>query len=47
MTLKGDAKLMDDARKLTRGLKSDLRNLVNFQTSIGKSESLHFDGLLL
>ena len=28
-------------------LKNDMRNLVNFNTSIGKSENLYFDGLLL
>ena len=44
MTLKGDAKFKG---KLIRGLKSDIRNLVNFQTSSQKSENLHFDGLLL
>ena len=33
--------------KLTFGLKNDMRNLVNFNPSSGKSENLHFDGLLL
>ena len=33
--------------KLTRGLKNDKRNLVNFHVSSRKSENLHFDGLLL
>ena len=33
--------------KLICGLKSGIRNLVNFQTSSQKSENLHFDGLLL
>ena len=28
-------------------LKNDMRNLVNFNASIGKSENLHFDGVLL
>ena len=44
MTLKGDAKFKG---KLTHGLKNDIRNLVNFHASSGKSENLHFDGLLL
>ena len=33
--------------KLTGGLKTDLRNLVNFHASSRKSENLHFDGLIL
>ena len=33
--------------KLTFCLKNDMKNLVNFKTSNGKSENLHFDGLLL
>ena len=33
--------------KLTRGLKNDVKNLVNFHASSGKSENLHFDVLLL
>ena len=44
MTLKDDAKFIG---KLTRGLKNEMRNLVNFNSSSGKSENLHFDGLLL
>ena len=32
--------------KLTFGSKNDMRNLVNFNVSSGKSESLHFDVLL-
>ena len=44
MTLKGDAKFK---RKLTCGLKSDIRNLVDFHTSSRKSEHLHFDWMLL
>ena len=44
MTLKGDAKFKG---KLNRGLKNDIRNLVNFHASSGKSENLHFDGLFL
>ena len=44
MTLKGDAKFKG---KLTRGLKNDIRNFVNFHASSRKSENLHFDGLIL
>ena len=44
MTLMSDAKFEE---KLTRDSKSDLRNLVNFNASSGKSENLHFDVLLL
>ena len=44
MTLKGDGKFKG---KLTRGLKNDIRNLLNFHESSRKSENLHFDGLLL
>ena len=44
MKLKGDAKFKG---KLTRGLKNDIRNLVNFHVSSQKSENLHFHGLLL
>ena len=44
MTLKGDAKFK---RKLTCGLKNDVRNLFNFYASSGKSENLHFDWILL
>ena len=44
MTLKGDAEFKG---KLTRGLKNDVRNLVNFHVSSRKYENLHFDGLLL
>ena len=44
MTLKGDAKLEG---KLTRGLKNDIKNLVNIHGSSQKSKSLHFDGSLL
>ena len=39
MTLKVEAKFKG---KLTRGLKSDIRNLVNFHASSGKSENLLF-----
>ena len=44
MKLKGDAKFK---AKLTRGLKNDIMNLVNFHASSRKSENLHFDGLFL
>ena len=44
MTLKVGAKFKG---KLTRGLKNDIRNLVNFCAISRKSENLHFDGLLL
>ena len=44
MTLNSDAKFKE---KTDRGLKNDIRNLVNFHASNRKSENLHFDGLLL
>ena len=44
MTLKGDAKFK---RKVIRGLKNDVNNLVKFHASSQKSENLHFDELLL
>ena len=44
MTLKGDAIFKE---KLTGGLKNDIRNLLNFHGSSCKSETLHFDGLVL
>ena len=44
MTLKDDAKFKG---KLTRGLKNDIRNLVNFHASCRKSDNLHFNGLIL
>ena len=44
MTLKGVAKFK---RKLTHGLKNDIRHLVNFHASSRKFGHLHFDGLLL
>ena len=43
MTLKSDVKFKG---KLTRGLKNDIRNLVNFHANGRKSENLHFDGLI-
>ena len=44
MTLKSDPNFEE---KLTFSVKNDIRNLVNFNASSGKSENLHFDGLLL
>ena len=44
MTQKGDAKFEE---KLNFCLKNYMMNLVNFNPSSGKSEDLHFDGLLL
>ena len=44
MKLKGDAKFKE---KLTRGLKNDIKNLVNFHGISQKSENLHVDRILL
>ena len=44
MTLKSDPNFKE---KLTFCLKNDMRDLVNFNASRGKSENLHFHGLLL
>ena len=44
MTMKSDAKFEE---KLTLGSKNDMRNLINFNASSGKSENLHFDVVLL
>ena len=44
MALKGDSKFKG---KLTRALKNDIRNLVNFRASSRKTEDLDLDGLLL
>ena len=44
MTLMSDAKFEE---KLTFDSKYDMRNLINFNASSGKSENLHFDVLLL
>ena len=44
MKLKSDAKFEE---KLTLGSKNDMRNLVNFNASSGKSGNLHFGVLLL
>ena len=44
MTLKSDPNFEE---KLTSCLKNDMRNLVNFNFSSGKSENLHFDGIFL
>ena len=43
-TLKDDAKFK---RNLNRGLKNDIKNLVDLHASDLKSGNLHFDGLLL
>ena len=42
MTLNSDAKFEE---KLTLGSKNNMRNLMNFIASSGKSENLHFDVL--
>ena len=44
MTLKSDPNFEE---KLALGFKNDMMNLVNFNASSGKSESLHFEVLLL
>ena len=44
MTLKSYAKFKG---KLNFGLKTDIKNLVNFHGSSSKSEHLHFNGLVL
>ena len=44
MALKSDTKFEG---KLTLGSKNDMRNLVNFIARSGKSENMHFDGILL
>ena len=44
MTLKDDAKFEE---KVTLGSKNNMRNLVNFTASSGKSEILRFGALLL
>ena len=44
MRLKRDAKFEE---KLTLDSKNDMRNLVNFNASSGKSGNLHFNVLLL
>ena len=44
MALKGDVKFKG---KLTRGLKNDRRNLVNFHESSRRSENLNFNRLTL
>ena len=43
MRLKSDAKFEE---KLTLDSKNDMRNLVNFNASSGKSGNLHYDVLL-
>ena len=42
LTLKRDP---NSQEKLTFCLKNDMRNLMNFNSSSGKSENLHFDGI--
>ena len=42
MTLKRDANFKE---KLPTGSKNDMTNLVNFNSSSGKSGNLHFDGI--
>ena len=44
MTLKSDANFEE---KLTLGSKNNIRNLMNYNASSGRSENLHFDVLLL
>ena len=44
MTLKSDPNFEE---KLTFCFKNDMRNLMNFNSSSGKSENLHFDGIFL
>ena len=44
MTLKSDPNFEE---KLTFCLKNDMRNLLDFNLSSGKSENLHFDGIFL
>ena len=44
MALKRDAKFEE---KLTLVSKNNIKNLVNFHASSGKSENLHFDVLIL
>ena len=44
MTMKSDAKF---GKKLTCGLKNDMRNLANFHQSTQKCQNWDFDGVLL
>ena len=44
MTLNSDAEFKE---KLTLSFKNDMRNLMNFNKSSGKSENMHFGRLLL
>ena len=44
MALKSDAEFEE---KLTLGSKNDMKNLVNFNKSSGKSEDLHFEVIVL
>ena len=45
MTLNSDGK--SEQKKLTRRLKNDIRNLVNFLANSQKSGNLHFDVIYL
>ena len=44
ITLKSDPNFKE---KLTFCVKNDMKNLMNFNSSSGKSENLHFDGIFL
>ena len=44
MTLKSD---LNFEEKLTFCLKNDMNNLVNFNSTSGKSENVHFDKIFL
>ena len=44
MTVESDPKFEE---KLALGFKNDMKILVNFNAYSGKSENLHFDGLIL
>ena len=43
MTVESDERFEE---KLSLGFKNDMKNVVNFNASSGKSENLHFDVLL-
>ena len=44
MTLNNDTKFKDEP---TCRCKNDMKNSVNFHANTGKSQNLHFDGLLM
>ena len=44
MTMKGDTKFKENR---PRGLKNDIRKLINFHANSHKSKNFHFDGLVL